>query len=301
MDHIRALEVFVVVGEKGSFSGAARALSISAPSVTRIINELENKLGAVLLHRTTRHVSLTEVGAVYLEDARKIVHDLEIANDVASGAYRTPKGKLKITASTLFGEIYVSPIITEYLDLYPDVAVEALFVDRVVNRVEEGIDVSVRIGQLRNSNLFSRKIGSVYSTVCGSPAYFEKRGVPESPEELRQHQLVATMLPNSHPEWRFADGFALRIAPRLVYTSMSASIAAARSGWGLTRTLSYQIGPDIEAGTLQTVLSEYTPEPLPIHLVYSEGRRASGKVRAFIDLASKKLSENSLLTSKASL
>lgn len=295
MDHIRALEVFIAVGEIGSLSGAARALSMSAPSITRIVNDLESKLGVMLLHRTTRLVSLTDVGAVYLEDAKKIVHDLEVANDTATGAYRAPKGHLKVTASTLFGQIYVSPIITDYLDLYDEVTVEALFLDRVVNLMEEGIDVSVRIGQLRDSNLFARKVGSVRSTICGSPAYFKKHGVPKSPKELNEHQLIATMLPNSRQEWRFADDLSLRINPRLVYTSMPASIAAAKSGWGLTRTLSYQIGPDLESGNLQTVLSEFAPNPLPVHLVYSEGRRASGKVKAFVDLATEKLRENPFL------
>lgn len=295
LDYIRSLEVFIAVGESGSFSAAARALSFSAPSVTRIVNELENALGVVLLNRTTRLVSLTDVGRAYLEDAKRIVHDLEVANDTASGAYRTPKGHLKVTAPVLFGQIYISPIITQYLDLYQDVTVEALLLDRVVNMMEEDIDVSVRIGELKDSNLFARKVGSVHYTVSGSPTYFQKHGVPQTPEELSEHNLIDTAVTHARPQWLFSNGLSLGIKPRLTYNSIPAAIAAAKSGWGLTRTLSYQIGPDLEAGNLQTVLSEFTPKPLPIHLVYREGRRASGKVRAFIDLAGQSLLENTYL------
>ncbi|WP_262691937.1 LysR substrate-binding domain-containing protein [Kordiimonas aestuarii] len=294
MDRFRALEVFVAVAEAGSLAGAARKLSISAPSVTRIVGDLESHLGVVLLHRTTRFISLTDVGAIYLEDARRILQDLDAANDAARGAHHTPKGHLRVTASTLFGQIYITPIISEYLNLYKDTTVEAVYLDRVVNLLEEGLDVAVRIGQLQDSSLIATRVGAVRSVVCGAPAYFEKHGLPHKPEDLHDHTLIALKLANSRPGWRFADG-EIKVKPRLEFTSVPAAIAAAKKGIGLTRVLSYQIAPELEAGTLQTVMFDHAPEPLPIHILYGDGRRASGKVRAFVDLAVAQLRGNPFL------
>lgn len=295
MDQMRALEVFVAVAEAGGLAGAARALFISPPSVTRIVGELEESLGVVLFHRTTRIVTLTDVGAIYLEDAKRILHDMETANDAARGAHRAPKGHLRITASTLFGQIYITPIVADYLNIYEDVTVEGVYLDRVVNLLDEGLDIAIRIGNLPDSSFIARRVGFVRPVVCATPEYLEKKGIPQTPKDLLNgHHLISQKLPNSRPEWRFADEN-IKFKPRLEFTSVPAAIAAGRSGWGIVRALSYQVGPDLEQGTLQTILSDHAPPELPVHIMYGEGRRASAKVRAFVDLAAEKLINHPLL------
>lgn len=289
MDKLRALETFIAVAETGNFSAASRKLNVSAPSVTRIIGDLEAHLGVQLLHRTTRIVTLTEIGQRYVEDAKQILEELLIADDAAKGAHRDPTGTLRITASTMFGKLFITPIITEYLNLYPDVKIEALFVDRVVNVFEEGLDIAVRIGELPDSSLMASRVGKVSLQVCGSPNYFKENGIPQHPEDLDRHNLIGLTLGNFQNEWKFNDGIIVKPEYRMAVNSIPAGLQAARSGWGLLRIISYQIGPDLDAGNLQTVLHEFTPPPFPIHLLHGQGRQSSAKVRTFIDLATERL------------
>lgn len=291
MDQIQALKVFVAVAEAQSFAGGARETGLSPPSVTRGINSLEERLGARLFTRTTRRVRLTDVGHVYLEDARQILEHFQAANDAAVGAATNPVGQLRITCSHEFGRIYVMPIVREYLDTYPDVSVDVVMVDRVVNMVEEGFDVAVRIGQLPASDLSAVRVGQVRRVVYGSPDYFTRFGIPQVPDDLCQHRTVDIGPIAAMKGWSFGKDLDhdVRVSSRIKVSSVAAGIEAARSGWGLTRSLSYQIGPDLENGTLQTVLEDYEPDPWPIHLVHIEGRRAAAKVRSFIDLARDRL------------
>lgn len=289
MDKLRALETFIAVADGGNFSAASRKLNVSAPSVTRIIGDLEAHLGVKLLHRTTRIVSLTDIGHRYLEDARQILENLSVADDAAKGAHKAPTGTLRITASTMFGRIYITPIITEYLELYPDVKVEALFVDRVVNILEEGLDVAVRIGHLPDSSMMASRVGKVSLQVCGCPDYLANKGIPQHPDELLNHELIGLSLGSFQNEWRFNDGLSIKPKYKFSVNSIPAGLAAARDGWGLIRVLSYQIGPDLDSGCIQTVLHEFAPEPFPIHLLHGHGRYSSAKVRAFIDLATQRL------------
>lgn len=300
MDRIRALEIFVAVAETGSFVGGARAVGLSPPSATRGINAMEERLGARLFTRSTRRVRLTDVGAAYLEDVRQILAQLRAADDAASGAAANPVGKLRITCPHEFGRIYVTPILTAFLDTYPDVTADVVIVDRVVNLVEEGIDIAVRIGSLPSSELSALRVGSVRHVVCGAPDYFERNGVPQTPDDLHGHQIVSASPNEPRTEWRFGldKRHAVRIHPRLVVGSMAAGIEVARQGWGLTRVLSYQIGPDLEEGALRTVLDAFEPAPLPINLVHIEGRRATAKVRSFIDFAAERLRAVSVLNER---
>jgi len=289
MGQLRAIKTFIAVADAGSLSAAARVLSISPPSVTRIIRDLEALLGVTLFHRTTRVVAMTEVGRTYLEDVRKIVEDIHEADDAARGAYRAPVGLLRLTASVIFGQHYISPIVMSYLDLYPEVAVEAVYLDRVVHILEEGFDIAVRIGPLPDSNLKAVRIGEVRRVICGNSSYFEKNGLPQVPADLANHSIVTARTATPATEWNFADGSKLQIKSRLSFSSVPAAIEVAKSGWGLTRVLSYQVGPELGSGELTTVLRDFEPEPLPIHLLHSEGRQSSAKVRAFIDLAAERL------------
>ncbi|MEM9785364.1 MAG: LysR family transcriptional regulator, partial [Pseudomonadota bacterium] len=191
MDRLQSIEVFIAVAEAESFAGGARAVGLSAPSATRGVNGLEERLGARLFTRTTRRVRLTDVGRVYLEDARHILAQLQAADDAAAGAATNPVGHLRLTCSTEFGRIYVAPILTGFLDTYPEVSADVLMVDRVVNMVEEGFDVAVRIGELPSSGMSAVRVGTVRRIVCGSPKYFERFGVPKDPADMRSHQIVS--------------------------------------------------------------------------------------------------------------
>ncbi|MDC0738081.1 LysR family transcriptional regulator [Cognatishimia sp. SS12] len=291
MDRLQTLEVFIAVAEAESFAAGARRLGISAPSATRGVNALEDRLGARLFTRTTRQVRMTDVGRSYLEDARHILAQLQAADDAAAGAMANPVGKLRITCSNEFGRIYVTPILTEFLDTYPDVSADVVMVDRVVNMVEEGFDVAVRIGPLQSSGLTAVRVGSVRRIVCGAPLYFKRHGEPKHPNDLSNHRIVSAAPVSPTTEWRFGrdQSEIVRLTPRLRLSSIAAARTVAMQGWGLVRILSYQVGPELETGHLRAVLEEYEPEPLPIHLVHIEGRRAPAKVRTFIDFAKARL------------
>lgn len=296
MDRLQAMRIFVRVAETGGFAEAARQLSLSPPAVTRAVAGLEAGIGARLLTRTTRLVKLTEAGRRYLEDCRRILADLAEAEAAASGSYARPEGGLVVTAPVLFGRIYVLPLLTAYLSDHPAVEGRALFLDRVVNIVEEGIDVAVRIGPLADSGLTAIRCGSVRRVVCAAPAYIAAHGAPRVPADLADHRIVA-VAQAERLEWRFGpDGrTVVPLKPRLTCNVGEAAITAAIAGWGLTRVLSYQVAAALRDGRLQVVLEAFEPEPLPIHVVHVEGRGASAKVRSFVDFAVARLRADPLI------
>jgi len=295
MDRWQAMKIFVKVAETESFAAAARQLHISAPVVTRAIAALEEVIGTRLFIRTTRTVKLTEPGLRYLNDCRTILTRIEEAEAAAAPSYATPSGILSVTASVLFGQKFVLPVITDYLDAWPTMRARSLFVDRQVNIIEEGIDVAVRIGHLPDSGLTATKVGTVRRVVCASPGYLEKYGTPLTPADLKNHRIASSASAWASPEWRFAGEQRVMINATLQCNNNESSIATAKTGWGLTRVLDYQIAPALRDGTLQIVLSDYELEPLPIHVVHTEGRHVSAKVRTFVDLIVARLRANPLL------
>lgn len=297
MDRYHAMRVFVRIAETGGFAEAARQLHMSPPAVTRAIAALEDTIGARLLTRTTRAVKLTEAGARYLEDCRSILAAIEEAEAAAAGSYVTPTGMLTVTSSVLFGQLYIMPIMTDFLDAHPQVTGRMLFLDRVVSLVDEGVDVAIRIGHLPDSSYSAVRVGFVRRVICGSPDYLETRGIPRHPSELAQHRIIAATGAWTSLEWRFgaSGAIAVNVKPALFSNSNEAAIGAARSGWGLTRALSYQVGPDLLSGRLQIVLEDFEQPALPVHIVHPEGRNASAKVRAFIDFARERLRANRVI------
>lgn len=295
MDRWQSMRIFVKVAETASFAEAARQLNLSAPAVTRAIAALEEAIGARLFVRTTRSVKLTESGGRYLEDCRRILSDIVEAEAAAGGAYATPTGTLSVTAPLLFGQMHVLPILMEYLDVYPSMAVRTLFIDRSVNIIDEGIDAALRIGHLPDSGFAAIKVGHVRRVVCGSPAYFEKHGEPRTPADLRDHRIAASTSVWASSDWRFGLDQRVTVRPILQCNTNEAVINAALSGWGLTRVLHYQIGPALAADKLRIVLAEHEEEPLPVHVLHPEGRHAPAKVRAFVDMAVERLRANPLL------
>jgi DNA-binding transcriptional LysR family regulator len=288
MDRLQAMTTFVAVVDSGGFASAARKLNLSPPVVTRAVAELEERLGLRLLTRTTRVVRVTDAGARFAEDCRRILADIEEAETVATGTHAAPRGTLALTAPVLFGQLYVTPILVRYLQQFPEVDAQCLFLDRVVNVVEEGIDVAVRIGELPDSSLQAARVGRVRRVLVAAPAYLKAQGVPQRPEDLARHTIAAASGVTPVSEWRFNDGgkpLLQRLQPRLRTTTNDSAIAAAVAGLGITRLLSYQVAAHVRSGALQVLLEDFEAAPLPVHVVHHEGRRATQKVRAFIDLA----------------
>jgi len=297
MDRLQLMTVFVAVAEEQSFAGGARRLNMSPPAVTRAIAALEDRLGTKLLTRTTRYVRVTDAGQRYLEDARRIISEVDEADEAAAGINAEPRGQLAVTAPVLFGKLFVIPGIVDYLQRYPDMEISAVFLDRIVNLLEEGFDVGIRIGELPDSSMKAIRVGSIRRVVCASPAYLARHGAPEKPSDLANHLVVASSAVSPAIEWKFAEGLVVRVKPRLTVTSNDSAIAAVLLGMGVTRLLSYQIASYQASGQLQTILSEFEPEPLPIHVIHREGRYASAKVRSFVDLMVAKLRSDQALKS----
>lgn len=288
MDRFHLMNVFVAVAEAESFAAAARRLRLSPPAVTRAVVALEERLGVRLLTRTTRVVRVTEAGARYLEDARRIMMELDEADAAAAGVNASPRGHLAVTAPVLFGKLYVMPVITEYQSSFEQTSVSALFVDRLVNLVEEGIDVGIRIGELPDSSLRAIRVGQVRRVVVGAPAYFDEHGMPQTPEDLTTHRLVASSGVSPTNDWVFQSASGkrtVRVQPRIIVNTNDAPLEAARRGYGLTRLLSYQVAPELASGELRAVLTDCEEPVLPVHVVHREGRHGSAKVRSFVDLA----------------
>ena len=298
MDQLHLISVFVAVVDAKGFAGAARKLGISPPAVTRAVIELESQLGIRLLTRTTRVVRVTEPGARYADDCRRILADLAVANESVAGMHSQPSGRLTLTAPVLFGAKYVTPIVTEYLQRYPAVNASCWFLDRVVNMMDEGMDIAVRIGELPDSSMQAVRVGRVRRVICGAPAYLRQRGIPQDPTDLATHDIVSANSGTSGGEWRLVKDGApclVKLQPRMTSTTNDAALTAVVGGFGLTRLLSYQVADQLRDGLLKTVLSEFEPPALPVHLVHREGRHASQKARTFLDLAIERLRANPAL------
>jgi DNA-binding transcriptional LysR family regulator len=287
MDRIDAMQAFVAVADLQGFAPAARKLGLSPSGVTRLIAALEDRLGARLLQRTTRSVTLTDVGARYLERARRILGDVEEAEGSVQDERTKPSGRLVVSAPVGFGRLHVSPVMSAYLKLYPEVAGELRLSDSVINLVEEGVDLAVRIGHLPDSSLVGRHVGEMRRIVVASSDYLKKCGEPKMPDAVASHETIQFGAMAASQDWRFVeDGRERRVtcAPRFTTNSADAAIQYAEAGGGLTRVLAYQAAEAIKAGRLQIVLAKFEEPPLPIHIVYPTSRLLSAKVRTFIDL-----------------
>lgn len=298
MDRVHVLTVFIAVAEEESFAAAARRLSLSPAAVTRAVAVLEDQVGVKLLNRTTRFVRVSEAGQRYLEDARHILAMIEEADENAAGIHATPRGQLLVTAPSLFGRMFVAPGVVQYLQNYPQMEISFILLDRVVNLLEEGIDVAVRIGELPDSSMRAIKVGQVRRVLCASPAYLAQHGTPQAPDDLASHTIVTAVNVSATVEWRFNYDGEIRptkVKPRLHVTSNDTAIEVACLGFGITRLMSYQVAPMLAAGRLQIVLPEYELASVPVHVVYREGRQASAKVRSFVDLMVERLRAEAVL------
>jgi DNA-binding transcriptional LysR family regulator len=287
MDKLTSMLVFTKVAKAGSFASAAKELGLSRAMATKHVMQLENGLGIRLLNRTTRNLSLTEVGMVYLERCLQILDDMEEMEIAVTRLQTEPRGILKVSATPFFGAYHLAPAIAAYMEVYPDVNVELMLQAGYVDLIEEGFDLAIHLDELRDSSLIARKLGSSQRVVCGSPLYFKKHGIPETPDDLRKHNcLVNSSLP-PRDQWQFsATGGETTVVK--VTGTMQANVAdalrmAALSGLGLVLLPTYMVGQDIRKNRLQAVLTDYVPASLEIHAVYPHRKHLSAKVRTFVD------------------
>ena len=286
------MATFVRIVEKGSLTAAANTLDTSLPSVVRILATLERQLGVSLLNRTTRKIHLTDEGAQYLDRCRAILSEVQDAEAELTSGQAEPQGRLTVTASVLFGRRYVAPIVSAFIQRHQHVNVEMLFVDRVVNVVEEGIDVAIRIAHLKDSSLVAIPVGEVRRVVCGSPRYLRRYGIPGTPEELRAHRCVRHVGLSPRDEWNFRVGrrrISVPIKCAIVCNEIDSTLNACTSGLGLGMFLSYQTAPFRKSNKIRYVLEDFETEPVPVQIVYPHTRRLSTTVRAFIDECVRKL------------
>lgn len=298
MDRLEAMRIFAMVAESGGFASAARRLGQSPPAVTRAVAALEARIGVRLLTRTTRIVRLTEAGTRYLADCRRILAEIEEADAAAAGTPGALRGPLAVTASAMFGRVYVAPILLEFAARHPEVVARLVLIDRVADLIEEGLDIAVRIAPLPDSTMQARRVGQVRRVVCAAPDYLGRHGTPQVPADLEGHAALVFSQSGGAEDWRFeSGGRGMVIRPRTVLSTNVAevAVAAAVAGRGITRVLSYQAAAELRDGRLVPVLEPFEPAPIPIHIVHHEGRRAGARVRAFVDLAVERLRDNPLL------
>jgi len=285
-DRFTAMAHFVRIVERGSLSAAARELGKTLPALSRSLRALEERLGARLLTRTTRALSLTEFGQQYFEHCRRILREVEEAESMAGTARAVAQGLVRITAPLLFGRLHVAPLIAPFLAAHPQVQIDLQLTDRVVSMVEDGIDLSVRIGDLQDSSLVAIPLGHVGRVVCAAPGYWSAHGKPKQPLELKHHACLTFRGLNQERGWLFRLVGEERYVPirsGFLCNDGGAVISVARDGGGIAQMMSYQVAADLVANTLTTALEDYAPHPLPVHAVYPGGRLLPAKVRAVLD------------------
>jgi DNA-binding transcriptional LysR family regulator len=287
MDRLAAINVFVAIAEAGSLSAAGRRLGMPLSTVSRYLAALEAQVGVRLITRTTRELALTEPGRHYLQSCRRIVAELEAAELRLAGEHQEPQGELAVTAPVVFGRLHVQPVVVEFLRMFPRVTARLLLVDRTVDLIEEGLDVSVRIGALPDSSLIAARVGSIRHITCASPAYLASRGRPSSPQELRNHDCISFTALSPVERWSFAGPKPQRVNlhPRLTVNTAEAAIDAAVAGLGITRVLSYQAARPVAAGSLRLILENFEPEEMPVNILHREDRLPQAKVESFIAFA----------------
>jgi len=287
VDRLAAINVFVAIAEAGSLSAAGRRLGLPLATVSRNLSALEDHVGARLITRTTRRLVLTEPGLQYLESCRRILAELEAAELRLAGDQAEPQGELAFTAPVVFGRLHVLPVVVAFLAAHPRVSARMLLVDRIVDLVEEGLDLSVRVGPLTDSSLIATRVGATRYVACASPGYLAKRGTPSSPRDLTDHDCISFNTLSLAERWRFygQKRQVVTVQPRLSVNTAEAAIDAAVAGVGITRVMSYQVASRLADGSLRLILEDFEPEEAPVSLLHREDRLPQVKVRSFVAFA----------------
>lgn len=282
------MAILLAAVESGSFSKASRSLRLPLATVSRKVSELETHLNTTLLLRSPKGLELTPAGRSYMTAAKSILEQVNEAERAASGEYVGPKGDLIVTAPIMFGRLNVLPVVTRFLEAFPDVSVGLVMTDRVTHFLEDQVDVALRIDPLADSSLIATRLGMVRHVICASPAYLATFGTPATPDDLAQHRIISFQSVSAVSTWGFeAEGAEKRVSfrSRLSVNTIDAAIDAALSGVGLVRAVSYQIAEHVRAGKLTLVLQNFEREQRPVHLVYDAQNRLPLKLRAFVDFA----------------
>jgi len=287
MDRFAAMQVFSQVVESGSFARAADRLNLSTSATSRHVAELESHLRTRLLNRTTRRVSLTDSGRAFYERCVQLLGDLEEAEQEAARAAVVPRGTMKLTTSVAFGVRHLAPAIAAFLARHREVRFDVSLSDRIVDLVEEGFDLGIRIGGPGSENLVARKLGETRLVPCASPEYLESRGAPQSPDELARHNCFTYEHVTPRNLWRFRDAAgheqAVRVSGNLHSNNGDLLAEVAARGTGIVFEPAFIVGPEVRAGRLVPLLQDFEPAPVPIYAVYPSRKHLSAKVRLFVD------------------
>ena len=281
---LNEMAIFVHVVEAGSFTGAAKNLGLPKSTVSRKITQLEERLGVRLIQRTTRSLRLTDTGNAYYGHCSRILSEIEEANIAVTQMQTTPTGTLRITAPVLFGSTVLSSLIADFMDEHPQLNIDMVLSDQMLDLVQEGIDVAFRIGQLEDSSLIGRYLGDVRVILCASPEYLRRFGTPNGPDDLANHRLITA---SRWLQWNMTnangDDLTVQIKPKLQANDFASLYALALSGSGIAPLPALIAAPAIHSGDLVPVCSEYPFEASPIHALYPSNRHLSAKVRSFVD------------------
>ncbi|SIQ93941.1 transcriptional regulator, LysR family [Rhizobium sp. RU35A] len=292
MDRFDAMSVLLAVVDAGSLSAGARRLNAPLATVSRKVSDLEKHLGARLVLRTRRGLTLTEEGRAFVVASRRILDELDAAERQAGGDYGALRGGLHVTAPIVFGERFLMPIVPEFLKEQPDISLRLSLIDRQLSLTDEHIDVAVRIGHLTDSALVATRVGAVRRVICASPDYLARHGVPHKPDDLARHDGISFQGFATAPEWRYRrDGaaFAVEPRPKLSVNTTEAAIQAGLAGIGIIRVLSYQVAEHLGSGALMELLPQFAPEPLPVNVVHGPADPLPAKVRCFLDWVAPRL------------
>ncbi|MBM9484900.1 LysR family transcriptional regulator [Pseudomonas sp. ICBG1301] len=279
MERYRDMQLFAALAGHTSLAAAARATCVSAPTLVRAVARLEARLRVPLLLRSTQGVRLTDAGQAYLADCVRLLAAVDAAEASAKGLQTEAQGNLRVFLPFLFSRYVMAPVLAAYMERYPDVHLKACYHDYYPNLHEEGLDVAILVGHLPNSSLIARSVGQVRHILCASPDYLATHGEPQHPDDLKQHRLIAG---GDRVAWDF-HGYQLKARARLGCTTVQGAINAAVHGAGLIRCLSYPAHEHLRSGQLRRVLAGYEQPPLPVQVVYREGRNAPMRVRSFVE------------------
>tara|TARA_B100000497_G_C7677553_1_gene409469 strand:- start:1384 stop:2289 length:906 start_codon:yes stop_codon:yes gene_type:complete len=286
MDTFTAMKVYCSVVENDSLAGAARSLNVSPSVVSKQLSALEDRLGVRLINRTTRRISVTQEGTAYYESCKRIITDVAEAENAVSSAHAAPRGLLKITAPVTFAHRHLTPHLPKFLDMFPEVEVQVQVNDRVVDLVDEGIDLAIRISQLKDSSLIARRLAPNRRYIAATPEYLKKNGTPNAVDDLKEHRLITWPPGNPLNDWHFLiNGIEriMKVNGAIAVNEGDGILTTLLAGGGLGMTQEFLAGPYVREKKLVPLLEEFVREDNPIYAVYPSNRHLSPKVRAFVD------------------
>lgn len=291
--------MFAAVVDSGSFAGGAARLGTSPGQASKLVSRLEHDLGVRLLNRTTRALSLTEAGSAYYDRLREILADFDALDTAVRNAAQAPRGKVRITAPLTFGIIRLAPLLNDFATTYPDIALDVQFSDRLVNLVDEGFDLAVRVGVPLDTSLIARKLCDVRLLVIAAPAYLAAHPAPEAPGDLTAHECIIDTNFRAPGHWSFAEGQRIVVRGRLAFSNAAVCVGAAEAGLGIALSPDFVAGESLRAGRVQRLLTDFDPGPIGVYALYPSGRHLAAKVRVLVDFLARQLNDAGKIHSRS--